>query len=76
VHTLRFGHPLAVDDPADPLPDLDFGPVIHASKAAALNRLYAEGVAGGGIPLFRGDKADGRFSRARTRRRTSRRPAC
>ena len=61
VHSLRFGHPLAVDHPEDPLPELDFGPVIHASKAAALNRLYAEGVAGGGIPLFRGDQADGRF---------------
>ena len=26
--SLRFGHPLAVDDPGDPLPELDFGPVI------------------------------------------------
>ena len=61
VQSLRFGHPLAVETSFDPLPDLDFGPVIHATKAAELAERYAEAVAGGGIPLYRGEVADGRF---------------
>ena len=54
VHALRFGHPLAVADPDDPLPELDFGPVIRAVEGGRRSPAYAEGVAGGGIPLFRG----------------------
>lgn len=61
VQSLRFGHPLAVETSFDPLPDLDFGPVIHATKAAELRERYSEAVAGGGIPLYRGDLSDGRF---------------
>jgi acyl-CoA reductase-like NAD-dependent aldehyde dehydrogenase len=62
VHSLRFGHPLAVAEPDDALPDLQFGPVIHATKAAELRERYAEAVAGGAVPLYRGDVAeDGRF---------------
>ena len=61
VQSLKFGHPLAVETSFDPLPDLDFGPVIHATKAAELRERYAEAVAGGGIPLYRGDVTDGRF---------------
>ena len=33
VASLKFGHPLAVEHPADPFPELDFGPVISADKA-------------------------------------------
>jgi acyl-CoA reductase-like NAD-dependent aldehyde dehydrogenase len=61
VSGVRFGHPLAVESPDDDLPELDFGPVIHASKAADLRERLAEGVRGGGIPLYVGDVADGRF---------------
>ncbi|HWH29122.1 MAG TPA: aldehyde dehydrogenase family protein [Mycobacteriales bacterium] len=58
---LRFGHPLAVESPDDDLPDLQFGPLISATKAADLHEQYAEAVAGGGIPLYRGTLDDGRF---------------
>ncbi|MCW2715623.1 MAG: aldehyde dehydrogenase family protein [Frankiales bacterium] len=62
VRGVRFGHPLAVESPDDDLPELDFGPVIHATKAAELRERYAEAVGGGAIPLYRGDVAeDGRF---------------
>jgi acyl-CoA reductase-like NAD-dependent aldehyde dehydrogenase len=61
VQSLKFGHPLAVETTFDPLPDLDFGPVIHATKAAELREHYAAAVAGGGIPLYRGGMEDGRF---------------
>jgi acyl-CoA reductase-like NAD-dependent aldehyde dehydrogenase len=61
VKGLRFGHPLAVEDAGDALPDLHFGPLISAAKADDLHEQYAEAVAGGGIPLFRGTLQQGRF---------------
>jgi acyl-CoA reductase-like NAD-dependent aldehyde dehydrogenase len=61
LKAVRFGHPLAVESPGDPLPDLDFGPVIHASKAADLGSQFDEGMRGGGIPLYRGSLASGSF---------------
>ena len=61
VGAVRFGHPLAVEDPDDPLPELDFGPVIHSAKASDLSAQFDEAVHGGGIPLFRGSVGDGRF---------------
>ena len=61
VDALRWGHPLAVAAPEDELPELDFGPVIHASKAAELRERYAEAVAGGGIPLRHRALSDGAF---------------
>jgi acyl-CoA reductase-like NAD-dependent aldehyde dehydrogenase len=61
AQSITFGHPLAVETSFDPLPELDFGPVIHATKAAELGERYREAVAGGGIPLYRGDLSDGRF---------------
>ncbi len=61
VKGLRFGHPLAVDSPDDPLPDLHFGPLISAAKAEDLHEQYAEAISGGGIPLYRGTLAQGRF---------------
>ena len=63
VSAVRFGHPLAVDHPDDPLPDLDFGPVIHATKAAELSAQFDEAVRGGGIPLYRGSVGDGSVPR-------------
>ncbi|WP_329495827.1 aldehyde dehydrogenase family protein [Kitasatospora herbaricolor] len=61
VRGLRFGHPLAVDDPADDLPELDFGPVIHAAKATELRGQFDAAVAARAVPLCRGTLADGRF---------------
>lgn len=61
VRSLRFGHPMLVQSPDDPLPELDFGPVIHATKAAELRSSYSDAVDGGGIPLYRGSVSDGSF---------------
>jgi acyl-CoA reductase-like NAD-dependent aldehyde dehydrogenase len=61
LSAVRFGHPLAVENPEDPLPELDFGPVIHSRKASELNEQFDEGVRGGGIPLYRGSIGDGHF---------------
>jgi acyl-CoA reductase-like NAD-dependent aldehyde dehydrogenase len=61
LDAVRFGHPLAVESPDDPFPELDFGPVIHASKAADLDRVFDEAIRGHGIPLHRGSIGDGSF---------------
>ncbi len=58
IKGVRFGHPLAVAAAGDPLPDLDFGPVIHARKATELVEQYDEALRGRGIPLYRGSTAD------------------
>jgi len=61
VSAVRFGHPLAVAADDDPLPDLDFGPLIKADKAAELAMKINEAVTKGGVPLYRGSLADGAF---------------
>ena len=74
LHGLRFGHPLAVDGPDDDFPDLQFGPVISASKATELREHLAAAVSGGGIPLYAGDAGPGPVPRGSGHRRV-RRPA-
>ncbi|MFC7545606.1 aldehyde dehydrogenase family protein [Plantactinospora sp. GCM10030261] len=64
VQSVRFGHPLAVDrrwSAGDPLPELDYGPLISAAKADELRRKVEEAVRGGAIPLYRGDLAGAPF---------------
>ncbi|MDF6046450.1 aldehyde dehydrogenase family protein [Streptomyces sp. JH14] len=61
VRSLRTGHPLAVASPTDPLPTLDFGPLINAAKAKELADQVAEAIDRGAIPLHRGSTADARF---------------
>jgi len=61
VESVRFGHPLAVSADDEPLPDLDFGPLINAVKAAELAGRIDEAITKGGVPLYRGSLADGRF---------------
>lgn len=61
ARSVRFGHPLAVADPADDLPDLDFGPLINAAKAKELADLVGEAIDRGATPLHRGTLADARL---------------
>lgn len=61
IQSLRFGNPFAVEKASDPLPDLDFGPVISQSKAVELQKRYDEAINTGGIPLVHGDLRAGRF---------------
>jgi acyl-CoA reductase-like NAD-dependent aldehyde dehydrogenase len=61
VSSIRFGHPLAVEDPSDDLPVLDFGPMISAAKAADLRRRVDEALHHGAVPLYRGSLDHGRF---------------
>ena len=61
VKAVRFGHPLAVADPHDALPELDFGPLISAAKADELHRKVEEAVKHGAVPLHRGAMSAGSF---------------
>ncbi|MER7169885.1 aldehyde dehydrogenase family protein [Streptomyces mesophilus] len=61
VRDIRIGHPLAVADPSDPLPSLDFGPLINAAKAKELADQVAEAIDRGAVPLHRASLADGHF---------------
>ncbi|WP_431966790.1 aldehyde dehydrogenase family protein [Actinacidiphila sp. bgisy160] len=61
VRSVRFGHPLAVEDPGDDLPELDFGPLINAARARELGDLVSEAVDRGAIPIHRGSLDDARL---------------
>ncbi|MEU8251604.1 aldehyde dehydrogenase family protein [Nonomuraea sp. NPDC048916] len=61
IGSLRFGHPLAVRDADDPLPELDFGPLISASKAKELADQVDEAVDKGGVPIHRAALDSGHF---------------
>jgi len=54
VQSVRLGHPLAVAADADPLPELDFGPLISAAKADELRRKVDEALKHGAVPIYRG----------------------
>jgi acyl-CoA reductase-like NAD-dependent aldehyde dehydrogenase len=53
--------PLGSEPDFATLPELDFGPLISAAKAAELRRKVDEAVRHGAVPLFRGSPARGRF---------------
>lgn len=61
VKSIQFGHPLAVENDGDPLPELDFGPLISAAKADELRRKVDEAIKAGAVPLYRGKNDGGRF---------------
>ena len=61
VDSLKFGHPCAVENDSDPMPELQFGPVIQRSKAESLRVLFDEAIKTGGIPLLRDHLERGRF---------------
>jgi acyl-CoA reductase-like NAD-dependent aldehyde dehydrogenase len=54
VRSVRFGHPLAVSSEGEPLPELDYGPLISAAKADELHRKVDEAIRHGAVPLYRG----------------------
>lgn len=62
VSELKFGHPLAVENDDDDLPELDFGPMISASKARELSEQVDDAMHRGAVPIYRADvEARGRF---------------
>src|ERR1700688_215406 len=51
---LCYGNPVMVEKETDPLPKLDFGPLINSKKVEELRVLYVEALGKGAISLFEG----------------------
>jgi acyl-CoA reductase-like NAD-dependent aldehyde dehydrogenase len=54
VKSLRVGHPAVVANDTDPLPTLDFGPLINTRKVQELWEMIEEAEHSGGIPVLAG----------------------
>jgi acyl-CoA reductase-like NAD-dependent aldehyde dehydrogenase len=61
ARSLRFGHPLAVEQPDDQPPELDFGPVINEAKARELKYELDFAITLGAAPIYRSSLEDGWF---------------
>jgi acyl-CoA reductase-like NAD-dependent aldehyde dehydrogenase len=55
LKSLQIGNPVLVDRAGDPLPRLDFGPLINAKKVEELRVLYSEAIGAGAICLYEGE---------------------
>lgn len=54
LRSVRYGNPVLVESENDPLPKLDFGPLINSKKVEELRVLYTEALGKGAISLFEG----------------------
>lgn len=61
VRGLKFGHPAAVANDSDPLPTLDFGPLINAKKIEELEGMYEEAMQRGAMPIYHAGLEQGHF---------------
>jgi acyl-CoA reductase-like NAD-dependent aldehyde dehydrogenase len=55
LRALRFGNPVMVEAENDPLPKLDFGPLINSKKVEELRVLYTDALGKGAISLYKGN---------------------
>ena len=60
LRSLQFGNPVLVERDEDPLPKLDFGPLINSKKVEDLRVLYTEALGKGAVSLHEGDIAKDR----------------
>jgi acyl-CoA reductase-like NAD-dependent aldehyde dehydrogenase len=61
LKSLRYGNPLLVESPGDPLPTLDFGPLINSKTVEQLNVMYSEAIGNGAIGLYEGQLDEAMF---------------
>lgn len=54
LKSLRWGNPTLVEGDDEPLPELDFGPLINSKQVEMLNVMYSEAVGNGALTLFQG----------------------
>lgn len=54
LRSLRYGNPVLVERDEDPLPKLDFGPLINSKKVEELRVLYTEALGKGAVSLYEG----------------------
>ena len=61
LRSVQFGNPVLVEQDGDPLPKLDFGPLINSKKVEDLRVLYTEALGKGAVSLYEGELAKDRF---------------
>ncbi len=61
VQSLRVGHPLLVPNDEDPLPDVDFGPIINRAKVDELNVRVIAAKGRGALSLYEGELREEMF---------------
>ena len=61
LQSLQFGNPVRVERDEDPLPKLDFGPLINSKKVEDLRVLYSEALGKGAVSLYEGAIAQDRM---------------
>jgi acyl-CoA reductase-like NAD-dependent aldehyde dehydrogenase len=61
LQSLRFGHPLLVNDPGEAPPALDFGPLINSKKVEELRVMHSEAIGKGAVSIFEGGFDEDRF---------------
>jgi acyl-CoA reductase-like NAD-dependent aldehyde dehydrogenase len=61
AQSLTFGHPLAVVDPEDEPPNLDFGPLINPAKVTELTQEIDLAIQMAATPLYRSSLQEGWF---------------
>ena len=54
LQNLQYGNPVLVEKESDPLPVLDFGPLINSKKVEELRVQYTEALGKGAVSLFEG----------------------
>jgi acyl-CoA reductase-like NAD-dependent aldehyde dehydrogenase len=60
LRSLQYGNPVLVERDEDPLPKLDFGPLINSKKVEELRVLYTEALGKGAVSLYEGAIASDR----------------
>ena len=61
LRSVQLGNPVLVEQDGDPLPKLDFGPLINSKKVEDLRVLYTEALGKGAVSLYEGELAKDRF---------------
>jgi acyl-CoA reductase-like NAD-dependent aldehyde dehydrogenase len=59
-HLWQYGNPVLVERDEDPLPKLDFGPLINSKKVEELRVLYTEALGKGAVSVYQGSMASDR----------------
>jgi acyl-CoA reductase-like NAD-dependent aldehyde dehydrogenase len=61
VKSVKVGHPLLVEHPDDPPPDLDFGPLINSKRVEELRVMQSEALGSGALMLYEGALDEANF---------------
>ncbi len=54
LKSLKYGHPLLVEEGQDEPPQLDFGPLINGKKVEEVDFMYHDAIGKGAVSLFKG----------------------